>query len=121
MKDGNDLQQLKNLLIEFRDKREWAQFHDLKNLAQAISIESGELQELFLWKDKKSIEERAITDPAFRERIGEELADIFIFALYFAITGKFDISSIVEDKMNKSESKYSVDKARGNATKYTEL
>ena len=37
-------------LIRFRDERDWAQFHDSKNLALALLLEASELNELFLWK-----------------------------------------------------------------------
>ena len=53
----SEIQELISKLIEFRDKRDWAQFHDSKNLALAISIEAAELNELFLWKDKREVEE----------------------------------------------------------------
>ena len=66
-----DLDLIIERLKEFRDARDWNQFHNPKDLALAISIEAGELLELFLWKD---------AEEANRERIKEELADIFSFA-----------------------------------------
>lgn len=118
---NTNIQYLKDLLKDFRDKRDWKQFHDPKNIAEAISIEAGELQELFLWKDKKAIAEEIKNNPKFNEKIGEELADIIIFCLNFANSTNFDVATIVKDKIDKAEEKYSVKKAKGNAKKYTEL
>lgn len=115
------IQELKNTLIEFRDARDWFQFHDPKNLAEAISIEAGELQEHFLWKDKKTVIKKLKTGKEFRTEVGEELADIFIFALNFANSANMDIASLVMDKIDKSNKKYPVEKSKGNATKYTKL
>ena len=118
---NTNIQVLKDLLIDFRDKRDWKQFHDPKNIAEAISIEAGELQELFLWKDKEAISEEIKNNPKFKEKIGEELADVVIFCLNFANSVDLDITAIVEDKIEKGEIKYSVEKAKGNAKKYTQL
>ena len=115
------IQELKDLLIEFRDKRDWKQFHDLKNLAEAISIEAGEPQELFLWKNKEEISKKLEQDAEFKTEIGEELADIMIFCLNFSNSGDLDVSSIVREKIRKGDEKYSVEKAKGNATKYNKL
>ncbi|HQU77728.1 MAG: nucleotide pyrophosphohydrolase [Lewinellaceae bacterium] len=102
-------------LISFRDSRDWAQFHDSKNLATAISIEAAELNELFLWKDVKESEE------VDRERLKEELADVLAFAFLLAEKHGLDPLEIVLEKIKKNEEKYPVDKAKGKATKYTEL
>ena len=118
---NTNIQVLKDLLIDFRDKRDWKQFHDPKNIAEAISIEAGELQELFLWKDKDTISKEIKNNPEFKEKIGEELADVVIFCLNFANSVDLDVAAVVEDKIEKAETKYSVEKAKGNAKKYTEL
>lgn len=115
------LEQLKALLKDFRDRRDWEQFHDPKNLADAISIEVGELMEHFLWKDKNKVIQELKENRKFREEVGEELADIFAFAMHFANTVGLDIVSIIQDKVQKTEKKYPVDKSKGNATKYTDL
>lgn len=102
-------------LIKFRDDRDWKQFHDSKNLATAISIEASELNELFLWK---SVEDSEKVD---KERIKEELADIFSYALLLAEKHNFDMKEIVLDKIRKNSEKYPVEKAKGSAKKYNEL
>ncbi len=116
-----NIQVLKDLLKDFRDRRDWMQFHDPKNLAEAISIEAGELQELFLWKDKDVVSEKIKNDSKFKEEVGEELADVVIFCLNFANATDLDVATIVKDKIEKSDKKYPVEKAKGNATKYTKL
>lgn len=118
---NTNIQVIKDLFVDFRDKRDWKQFHDPKNIAEAISIEAGELQELFLWKDKKDISKQIQNDSKFKERIEEELADIFICCLNFANITNLDVSTIVKDKIEKSGKKYSIEKAKGNAKKYTEF
>lgn len=111
----SDIQTLIDELVRFRDEREWAQFHDSKNLAIAISIEAAELNELFLWKNGADAEE------VDKERLKEELADIFSFCLLLADKHKLDVKEIVLNKLRLSGRKYPVEKARGTAKKYNEL
>jgi dCTP diphosphatase len=115
------IQELKDKLRKFRDVRDWKQFHDPKNLAEAISVECGELQELFLWKNKEQISQELLTSKEYRQEVEEELADVVIFCLNFANAIDIDLSSVVEDKINKGNKKYPVEKAKGVATKYTKL
>ena len=107
---------LRKALLKFRDERDWEQFHDSKNLASAIGIEAAELNELFLWKNSK--EDIESVD---KERISEELADIFSFAILLAEKHDLDIAEIVQNKIKKNSEKYPVEKAKGSAKKYTEL
>ena len=99
-------------LREFRDERDWKQFHNPKDLALALSIEAGELLEVFLWKS---------SEDADLERVREELADVFSFALLLADTYDFDVQQIVLDKIEQNKKKYPVNKSKGSAKKYTEL
>ena len=119
-KDTN-IQKLKDTLLKFRDARDWAQFHDPKNLAEAISIEAGELQEHFLWKTVADVERKYKEDSDYRTEIGEELADVIIYCLNFANAAGIDVTSTVLDKITKAANKYPVAKAKGKATKYTKL
>jgi NTP pyrophosphatase (non-canonical NTP hydrolase) len=106
------VEKLINALKDFRDERDWAQFHNAKDLALALSIEAGELLETFLWKDA------AAADP---EKVKEELADVFSFAFLLAEKYGFNVEEIVLEKIRRNAEKYPADKARGNAQKYTEL
>ncbi|HOU96999.1 MAG TPA: nucleotide pyrophosphohydrolase [Bacteroidales bacterium] len=108
----NDTQQIIDALIKFRNERDWEQFHNPKDLALAINIEAGELLELFLWKSPEE---------ADKERIKEELADIFAFGFLLANKYGFDIKQIVLDKIRINSQKYPVHKAKGTAKKYNEL
>lgn len=99
-------------LRQFRDDRDWKQFHNPKDLAVALSIEASELLEVFLWKTPEA---------ADTERVKEELADVLAYALLLADAYDFDIQKIVLDKIERNEAKYPVDKAKGSAKKYTEL
>ncbi len=110
-----DIQEIINALINFRDKRDWKQFHTNKDLAVALSIEAAELNEIFLWK---STEEAETPD---LQRLSEELADVFAYAFLLAEKNNLDVKQIILDKIAKNEEKYPVEKSRGNAKKYTEL
>jgi NTP pyrophosphatase (non-canonical NTP hydrolase) len=108
----SDFKNITDLLIKFRDERDWKQFHNSKDLALAISIEAAELNELFLWKSNEDVN---------KERLKEELADIFSFALLLAEKHKLDVPSIIKDKMKLNGKKYTVEKAKGSAKKYNEF
>lgn len=108
----SNLKEIINVLKKFRDDRDWEQFHNPKDLAIALSIESNELLEQFLWKNHED---------ANRDKLKEELADVFAYALLLADKLEFDIEQIVLEKISKNAEKYPVDKARGTAKKYNEL
>ncbi len=108
----NDIQDIIQELIKFRNERDWEQFHNSKDLALAINIEAGELLELFLWKNSEA---------ANKEKVKEELADIFSFAFLLADKYGFDVKQIIIDKIKKNSEKYPVNKAKGTAKKYDEL
>jgi NTP pyrophosphatase (non-canonical NTP hydrolase) len=108
----SDIVDITNELIKFRNERDWAQFHNPKDLAIAISIESAELLELFLWKN---------ADDADKEKIKEELADILSFSFLLANKYELDIKEIMFDKISLNEKKYPVAKSKGSAKKYNEL
>lgn len=102
-------------LIQFRNERDWKQFHDSKNLALAISIEAAELNEIFLWKKGEEVEN------VNQDKLKEELADVLSFAFLLAEKHNLDIFEIVSEKIKKNALKYPVDKAKGSAKKYDEL
>lgn len=107
-----DIELLISRLLKFRDERDWAQFHNPKDLALALNVEAGELLELFLWKD---------ADQANPEKVKEELADVLAFAFLLAHQYGLDIKQIMLDKIESNGQKYPVDKSKGNARKYNEL
>jgi NTP pyrophosphatase (non-canonical NTP hydrolase) len=111
----SDCSEIKDALVKFRNDRDWAQFHDTKNLAVALSIEAAELNELFLWKDIKD------SEAVEKEKIKEELADVFAYAFLLAEKHKLDVKEIVLSKIRLNEIKYPIDKAKGSSKKYNEL
>ena len=109
---SESIQALTDAVIAFRDARDWAQFHDPKNLAIALSVEAAELNERFLWKRP----EEADTDG-----VREELADVLIYSLLLAHHYGLNPVDIVREKLSVNERKYPVDRSRGRADKYTDL
>lgn len=105
-------QEIIDLLIKFRNDREWEQFHNSKDLALALSIEASELLELFLWKSNEDFN---------MEKLKEELADVMMFALLLAHKHKLDLDEIIRNKIELNNKKYPVEKAKGSATKYDQL
>lgn len=118
---SDSLADLQAAAIRFRDERDWAQFHTPKDLALGLTIEAGELAELFLWKTAQQAVSALRDDSDFRQRLADELADVQIFLFYLSKAGELDLSAAVRAKIAKNAAKYPVEKARGNAVKYTEL
>ena len=112
------LEDVQQKIIAFRNERDWAQFHDPKNLAEALSIEAGELLENFLWKTTE--QSRKLTAEELKN-VKEELADIFIFLTYLSEEYKIDLLKEVGSKTEQNASKYPVEKAKGSNRKYTSL
>jgi NTP pyrophosphatase (non-canonical NTP hydrolase) len=111
-----DLASIQKKILAFRNARDWTQFHDPKNLAEALSIEAGELLENFLWK---TIEQSRNLTAEELKNVKEEIADIFIFLTYLSEEYKIDLLAEVEKKIELNEIKYPVDKAKGSAKKYS--
>lgn len=111
----SEFRELIDLLEKFRDDRDWAQFHDSKNLALALSIEAAELNELFLWKKDDDAEK------VDKQRLREELADVFAYAIMLAGRHELDVSEIVKEKIEQNAKKYPVDQSKGNSAKYRDL
>lgn len=108
----NEIKDIIEALVNFRNERDWEQFHNSKDLALAISIEAAELNELFLWKKSEEVNSG---------KLKEELADIFAYAFLLAEKHNLDVKTIVLDKIKSNGEKYPVDKAKGTAKKYNEL
>ena len=108
----SDFEELRQAIAKFTQERNWDQFHNGKDLALALSIEAAELNEAFLWKDPKDVNV---------EKVKEELADVFNYAIQIADKYNLDVKQIVLDKLKKNAEKYPVEKAYGSAKKYNEL
>ena len=114
----NEFHKLTQQVREFRDDRDWSQFHSIKNLASSVCIEAAELLETLQWVEGEQAEQEASLR---RSAIAEELADVSIYLLLIADKLQIDLRSAIQDKLRKNASNYPVDKARGNSRKYTEL
>ena len=108
----SDIEELRKATVQFTQERDWDQFHNGKDLALALSIEASELNEAFLWKEAKDVNV---------EKVKEELADIFNYAILIADKYDLDVKQIVMDKLRRNAEKYPVEKAYGSAKKYNEL
>jgi NTP pyrophosphatase (non-canonical NTP hydrolase) len=102
-------------VLDFREKRNWKQFHNAKDLAVSLSIEALELLENFQWKTT----EEALSQK--RESIEDELADVLIYAIYLAEALNVKLEDVIRNKLAKNEIKYPIGKAYGRKEKYTEL
>jgi|AntDeeMinimDraft_5_1070356.scaffolds.fasta_scaffold08085_3 NTP pyrophosphatase (non-canonical NTP hydrolase) len=109
------IKDLQSSFAEFRDVRDWKQFHTPKDLASAISIEASELQEIFLWKSNEQISSNR---EELRPEVEAELADIFAFTLAFADIYQIDLEEAFKEKMKANQEKYPEGKVKGSAKKY---
>jgi len=110
----SDIQDILAVIRKIRDDRDWAQFHDYKSLASSITIEAAELLEHFQWKAEQYVVNH-------KEDVSDEVADVIIYAFELADKMGIDIKTAVLNKLEKNVKKYPVEKAKGNAKKYTEL
>lgn len=115
-----DIDTIRRRLETFRDERDWRQFHTLKDLIISVNLEAAELLELTQWKSDAELH-RLKHDPAYRERLREECADVFLYLLLVAGEAGFDLLEAASDKIDKNALKYPAEQARGSARKYTEL
>ena len=107
-----NIEELKKLIRDFVDERDWQQFHSPKNLSMALAIEAAELMEHFQWIDQS--ESRAITeDPEKLAEVGEEIADVFAYSIALADVLGLDVAETVRAKMIKNVAKYPADEYRG--------
>jgi NTP pyrophosphatase (non-canonical NTP hydrolase) len=107
-------------LLAFHDARDWKQFHTPRQLAAALAIEAGELQQAMLWRTDAEVE-AGLADGTLRAAIADEIADILSFALLLAHDLGLDPVEVIASTLKKNEHRYPVEKSRGKATKYDKL
>ena len=107
-----DLQALTRALLRFRDERDWAQFHTLRNLIVSLNLEAAELLELTQWKSEEEMLD--ISGEALRD----ECADVLLYLLLIAERAGIDLDAAARAKLAKNEAKYPVDAFRGSSRKY---
>ncbi|MDW3829204.1 nucleotide pyrophosphohydrolase [Staphylococcus saprophyticus] len=111
----NEIKELLKEINQFRDERNWRQFHNEKDLSLSISLEAAELLELFQWKSSEEVVDTK------QERLAEELADVLIYSYMLVDNLDFDINEIIRKKLVKNAEKYPLDKSKDNNTKYKDL
>ena len=117
-KPMNSIEELKNRLSRFAEERDWDQFHSPKNLSMALSAEVAEIIEHFQWLTEE--QSKNLPDDKLKE-VETELADTLIYLIRLADKLGVDLLAAAQRKIEVNEQKYPVDKAKGNAKKYTEL
>ena len=108
----SDIEEIIQALLNFCDERDWAQFHNPKDLALALNVEAAELLETFLWRSSEQANSDAVKD---------ELADVFAFAFLMAANYDWDVKEILFEKMKKNALKYPIEKSIGQSKKYDQL
>lgn len=112
-----DIEKISKMIVQFRDERDWKQFHNPKDLAIALVEESVELLEHFKWKSPEEMKEYVVSH---KREVGDELADVLYWVLLFSHDLGIDIVEAIERKMEENRKKYSVEKAKGRHNKYTD-
>ena len=115
---SKDIDKLQAAIIKFRDRRDWKQFHNPKDVALSLVLEASELMEHFQWKSPDDIQ---VYVDKHKKAIGDELADVLYWVLLMSHDLGIDLVKALMEKIRKNERKYPVKKARGKYTKYTEL
>ena len=103
---------LRQAVADFVDVRDWHPFHGPKNLSMSIAIEAAELMERFQWLTTEEAQD-AVSDPAERAAVADELADIIIYCLSLSNALDLDVSSAVLGKLQTNEHRYPADEFRG--------
>ena len=103
---------LRGRLAQFVADRQWQGYHDAKNLAMAIAIEAAELMEHFQWVRSDEVP-AVVANPAAREKIGEEIADVACYLLSLANALNIDLATAVREKVAKNARKYPAARFRG--------
>lgn len=112
------IEELTQLMLQFRDERQWAQFHNPKDVALSLTLEAAELLELMQWKTGPELLDHLKLNKTL---LADELADVLGWVLVLAHDQGIDLGTAVKEKLIKNAAKYPIDKARGVAKKYTEL
>ncbi|MFH1509217.1 MAG: nucleotide pyrophosphohydrolase [bacterium] len=112
------MDELTQKIVDFRDARDWKQFHNPKDVALSLVLEAGEVMEHFQWKSEEEMKEYIETH---KKEIGEELADVLYWVLLMSKDLDINIVEALENKIVKNENKYPVEKAFGRHNKYNEL
>ena len=114
----SEINKITKKIIQFRDERDWMQFHDPKNMAVSIILEASELLEHFQWKTNEEVEKYVMQN---KSEIKDEIADIALYLFELADNLGINLIGAMEEKLKKNTMKYPVEKAKGKHTKYNKL
>ena len=114
----SELKKMQASILEFRQARDWKQFHNPKDCAISLSLEAAEVLEHFQWKTSEEIADYIKVN---NREISHELADVLYWVLLMSTDMKIDIEKAFYEKMTINQSKYPIAKAKGSHKKYTEL
>lgn len=117
---SKSIEDLTSLVRSFCEARDWDQFHGPKDLAIGVITEASELLEHFRFLSEAEAL-ALLNTPSHKEEIEDELADVLFFLLRFSQRFDVDLGQALTRKLEKSEKKYPVDKAKGSNKKYTML
>jgi NTP pyrophosphatase (non-canonical NTP hydrolase) len=106
------VEELRQIVRQFVEERDWRQFHAPKNISMALAIEAAELMEHFQWIDGEASRQLP-GDPVKLAAIGEELADVIGYSFALANELGIDVSDAIRSKMVKNRQKYPADQFRG--------
>ncbi|MFH1078379.1 MAG: nucleotide pyrophosphohydrolase [Patescibacteria group bacterium] len=112
------VEELTQRIVEFRDARDWKQFHNPKDISLSLVLEATEVMEHFQWKNPEEMQKHL---SEHRGEVGEELADVLYWILLMGHDFGIDVLGALETKIEKNASKYPVEKAKGVHTKYDKL
>ena len=114
----SDIKTLTEKIKKFRDERDWAQFHNHKDMALSLVLEAAEVLEHFQWKKPEEVEVHAKN---CKDEIADELADVACYLFELADNLQIDLPKAIESKLAKNHQKYPIEKAKGSAKKYNQL
>jgi|SRR3990172_9658814 len=114
----SDIDDLTSKIVDFRDARDWKQFHNPKDMALSLVLEAAEVLEHFQWKNQTEVENHVQEK---KNEIGEELADVLYWILLMSHDLDVDVAAALREKVKKNEIRYPLEKAKGKHTKYTDL
>lgn len=105
-------------IIDFRDERDWKQFHNPKDMALSLVLEAAEVMEHFQWKSAEEMAEHLQNN---KKDVADELADCMYWILLMAHDFNIDITTAIQQKLAETAKKYPIDKSKGSHKKYNQL
>lgn len=115
-----DIEKIQSILKNFADERDWDQFHSVKNLSMALTVEAAELLEISQWLTEEQ-SNKIKENPKLKSKMEDEVADVFVYLLRIASKTDINLEEAILNKIKKNAEKYPVELSKGNAKKYTDL